>query len=138
MHIGRSGRVEVSGTRGEEVRLTVQQILNVAPVLRKLATQDLDAPVAFRVGRLARKMEPDIKAAEESRVKLIQEHGEQSGDTIQVKPENFEAFVEALKPLLETEVTIAGLDPLPLAALGSAKLTASEMLLLEDLNLLLP
>lgn len=120
------------------MKLTVQQILNVAPVLRKLATQDLDAPVAFRVGRLARKMEPDIKAAEESRVSLIKAHGEQTGDTVQVKPENFEAFVEALKPLLETEVTIAGLDPLPLAALGSAKLTVSEMLLLEDLNLLQP
>lgn len=120
------------------MKLTVEQILNVAPVLRKLATQDLDAPVAFRVGRLARKMEPEIKDAEDSRVKLIKEHGEQTGETIQVKPENLEAFVAAVKPLLETEVTIPGLDPLPLAALGSAKLTAAEMLLLEDLNLLLP
>lgn len=120
------------------MKLTVQQILNVAPVLNKLVSQELDAPTAFRVGRLARKMEPEIKGAEESRVKLIKEHGEQEGETIQVRPENFEAFVAAIKPLLETEVTIPGLDPLPLAALSAAKLTAAEMMLLEDLNLLLP
>ena len=118
--------------------LTVQQLLNAGPVIRNLANQNLEAHVAFKIGRLARKLEPELQAAEESRVKLIKEHGEQTGETIQVKPENFEAFVAAAKPLLETEVSIPGLDPLPLAALGSAKLTAAETMLLEDLKLLIP
>lgn len=120
------------------MKLTVTQLLNVAPVLRKLASQDLDAPTAFRVGRLARKMEPEIKDAEASRLALIKEHGEESGETISVPAEKMEAFLAAIKPLLETEVTIPGLDPLPLAALGSAKLTAAETMLLEDLKLLIP
>lgn len=120
------------------MKLTVQQLLTAGPVIRNLVNQPLKAHVAFKVGRLARLMEPEMKAAEEGRLSLIKEHGEQKGDAITVKPENIEAFIAALTPLLESEVTINGLDPLPLAALEDATMTAADMLLLEELKLLTP
>lgn len=120
------------------MKLTVQNLLAVWPIISKLANQPLKVHVALKVGRLAAKMEPEVKAAEESRLSLIKKHGEQNGEVFQVLPANIEAFIAEVTPLMETELSIPGLDPLPVGCLEDATLKGAEAALLESLNLIVP
>lgn len=119
--------------------LTVENLLALGPIIGNLASQPLKALVAYKVGRLAEKLGPEAKKAHEARVALMKEHGAtEANGVISLPPDRLEEYLVALKPLLETEATVTGLDALALGALEDARLSAGELDLLIKLNLIVP
>jgi len=119
------------------VKITIGGLLAVGPAIRKLAQQDLPAHIAFRIHRLMQKLEPELRNANEQRMKVFRAHGNEGSDgSISIPSRNSQAFLKELAPLLETEISVPGIDPLPLAMLERANISAAEMGMLESLQLL--
>lgn len=121
------------------MKLTVENLLALGPVIGNLSAQPLKATDAYKVGRLAKSLGPEAESAQKARIALMKEHGATEAEgIITLPPDRLQGYLDALKPLLESEVTITAVDPLLLSVLKDAQLSAQEMMLLEDLHLIVP
>ena len=93
------------------MKTTLGKLHLSAQSLSRLAQQPLPGKVAYWIGRLISAAQSELKALEETRVKLVKQHGEQPDpekEEWRVKPELLMAFSADLEELLQQEIELPG------------------------------
>ena len=96
----------------------------------------LPVAVSYKFAKLAKLLQAELQSFDESRKTLIDEHhGILSADGSQFSfaPEDQKAFAEAVKDLLDTTIDIGHHFPMKLEMLGTAELSAGDLLQVEFL-----
>ena len=114
------------------MKVTIGTFRLAQEALSKLLTTELPVKVAFRLGRLFKIAQENLKEVEDQRVKLVTKYGtkdEESGE-LQVTEEKLEEFQNDFISLLEEKVEV-DYEPVGLDDLGDIKLTPVEISALE-------
>ena len=91
------------------MKLKLFVIKNLEPVLGKIAKQDMNIQMAYRIGKLIQTLGSELKNIEEHRINLIKKYGtpqEEDNNNYEVLSENKENFVKEYEELLNTEIDI--------------------------------
>lgn len=75
----------------------------------------LGTELSFKVARMRRELNNEAKTVEEQREAIVLEHGAKSKEGVRLVPgsEGYEEGKKKLKELLEQEITLSNVDPLP-------------------------
>jgi hypothetical protein len=116
------------------ITLKVSEAYLFLPSLQKVMRERLPAKAAYRLSRIAAKIDPELRLFEERRGKLAQEMGEEVKDrpgAFEVRgEENLKNFRAQLEELGSEEIKI-DLEPLTVDMLGEAQLEAADLMALE-------
>ena len=116
------------------ITMTVAQLMEAEAALNRLAVERLPVRTAHHVAVILRAVKPEIDQFVEVRSALIRELGaaRPGGDApvIEVKPEHREAFFARVQELALVELQLP-IDPLEIAALDGAELTAADLIALD-------
>ena len=101
--------------------MKLRDLVIAQEALGRLLTLELPAAVSYKVARVARPIEAELRAYEQSRVKLVQRLGEEAGQgQIMVLPEKAAEFNKEMNTLLDVDVDvkIRTIDPGILGEVG--------------------
>ncbi len=90
------------------MQLTLRDMLNSKDALISLGREKLPGKLAYTLARNMRRINDELEAYDEARVKMIKEKYGAEGEAgiWTVKPENTAAFNEELNQLMETQVEV--------------------------------
>lgn len=118
--------------------LTLNDILNISPILHKLSKQTFTGKIVFQIARLIKLVDEELNTLDTTRQQIIEKYGDkdENGNLIianngqaHVSIENAEACNQEFYDLLTTEVNI-DTSPIPLSCFDNIELTPNEALLL--------
>jgi len=109
------------------MKLKIQEVLEAAPILKKITTFSLPVKAAYNIMRNMKKIESEIKPFEESRLQLVKKYGkeDETGKT-SVTEENLEDFYKDVASLLEEEIEV-DIRLIKIDQLQEVKLTPTEI-----------
>lgn len=122
------------------IKTTINEILNVTPVLRELAVKPFKGAMTFKIARLIRELDKETALFEESRSKLADKYGvrNENGEldvseegTIKLQDDKISECNEELTNLLLTEVEINA-DALPASAFDEIEISPIQAIALES------
>lgn len=122
------------------IKTTINEILNVTPVLRELSTKPFKGAMTFKIARLIRELDKETALFEESRTKLAEKYGvrNENGEldvseegTIKLQEDRINECNEELTNLLLTEVEINA-DVLPATAFDEIEISPIQAIALEN------
>jgi hypothetical protein len=122
------------------IKTTINEILNVTPVLRELAVKPFKGAMTFKIARLIRELDKETALFEESRTKLAEKYGvrNESGElevseegTIKLQEDRINECNEELTNLLLTDVEINA-DVLPASAFDEIEISPIQAIALES------
>jgi len=93
------------------IKITVGEIVQNIQVLNKFLSKELPIQKAFKLSRALKKIDPELKAFEEQRLKLVKKYGEEKEGQIIVSQINIQKFQEEVDPLLRLELEM-DIDPI--------------------------
>lgn len=97
------------------IKLTVNEVLNIVPALQELAGKNFPGATTFKIARLIRETDKEVKTFEEERMKIVNKYGEkkENGEvnvkddgTVKIMEDKIEKCNQELVELLNTEVEI--------------------------------
>lgn len=112
--------------------MQILDLLNAREPLSKLASQSVNAIVAFRLAKIIRQVDAELAKFDELRSDLIKKYGvvDQSTGQVSITKEHIDIINRELNPVLLETVEIK-FNPINLSQLESVNLSAAEMLMLE-------
>lgn len=128
--------------------IKLSSIINSQASLAKLMeTPKLPTQISYKLSRLVINFQPELKAYEEARMKLVKDLGEPAKDSPevngeaqnwQVKPENITKFTEEMTKLLEVDINLKfsadkEFEKIKLSELGQTDLSANDFINLDYL-----
>lgn len=110
------------------ITVSIGELFNSWAALNRLNNQALPADLAFRIGRLVRKAEPDIAEYDKNRIELCKKYGTlvEERNEYQFEPESMGGFVAEHVPLASVEITFSS-QQIPLASLKGINVTGADM-----------
>lgn len=118
------------------IEVTIGEVVGFVPALNRVMETKLPAKAAYRLSRIAAKLQPELKLFNEVRMALFVELGE----PVEGQPGQYQVTgVEKQKQLadrlaeLQAEKVAVGLDPLTADMLGDAQVTPADLYVLEKL-----
>ncbi len=115
------------------MKLKLSQLVNSSQAFSRLMSQPMRAVKSFALSKVARQIEPDLKAYDEQRIKLLKEYGklrDESGQQYEFDtPRQAQEFVAELNALLEQDVEL-DVKPILLADLDKIEISAVDILTL--------
>ena len=111
------------------MKTTIKQIIESNEALNTLITSKQPVKVAWRIARILRLLEPELKAYEEARMKVITQYAEVEGDRYTVPVENGAAFNDAMQALISEEISLAA-EPIAINSLDG-NISAQDIATLE-------
>lgn len=121
------------------IKITMNELLNVVPVLRELSTKTFKGCVTFKIARLMRELDKEVLLFEDSRYKLAEKYGIRKEDnsldigedgTIKIQENKLQECNEEMMALLNTEIEINA-DKIPFQAFDNIDLTLSQAIIIE-------
>ena len=121
------------------IRGTLRDVLEGQEALQKLSNQQLPGRVAFRIGRLLKKLEEVLTSYNEVRNNLLEKYAKRKEDgtfelndknEYQFDEEHMKIFVEEMNKLVAEEVEVES-DPIDFSAIENLDFTPVEITLLE-------
>lgn len=115
--------------------MKLKDLYNAYPALTKLAGQDLPLPELYRLSRILRTLEGDIRFFMEQRNELFRKYGAEQDGEIVVLPEHAEKFAAEMDELGEIDADVdaekLGL-PMELSAenVGTVRLSYNDLQML--------
>lgn len=117
------------------MKTTIKQVIDSSNALNTLMASKQPVKTAWRISRILRLLEPELKAYEEARMNLINQYAEIDGDKFNVKAENVPAFNAGLESLLTEEIDLA-VEPIGISSLegsiSAQDISVLEWVLIED------
>lgn len=114
------------------MQITVGKILASKDALRRLAEQQFNVRLAYKVLRLCQQVEKEYVIADQQRTLLIKKHGEEVDGGYAVSAEKMDAYQVELKELIDTEINVE-IDVLNLSEFSSDfKITPNDIYTLSD------
>ena len=112
------------------MNLKLGDVRNSLDSLKKLLGTDLPVKVSYKLSKIVKKVNSEIKELEDKRIELIKQYGELKDEKIEVKPENLVLFMSELQTLLDLEIDL-DIQPIKLDELGDIKFSAVDLADLE-------
>ena len=121
------------------IKIKLNDVVNATETFNKIMQQSFKGSLAFKIARLARELDTEMKTFNEERQKIIQKYGnkDENGELIvdengNVKFDNtkLEEINQEFSSLLETELEINA-DKLPMDSIDNFEITPQEMLNIE-------
>ena len=121
------------------IKIKLNDVVNATETFTKIMQQSFKGSLAFKIARLARELDTEMKTFNEERQKIIQKYGnkDENGELIvdengNVKFDNanIEEINQDFSSLLETELEINA-DKLPMDSIDEFEITPQEMLQIE-------
>jgi len=103
------------------MKILLKDILENAEALSNLLKQNMPVQLAYRLSKLSKAINDELKHFEEQRNKLIIKYGKEIDGNYQIDPEDKEAvknYINDLNKLAEVEIEIA-YKPIKIDQLGS-------------------
>jgi hypothetical protein len=86
------------------MKITLRQIVEAMPAIKKLVSTDLPAKLRFRASIFSQRLQEIYLAYEEQRINLIKKHGiKNEKDDYEVMPEQFPEFAKEYNELIDEE-----------------------------------
>lgn len=117
------------------IEVTIGQAVEFLPALKNVMATKLPVKAAYRLARIAAKLQPELKTFDEARFSVFQELGREVPDMPgsydpPSDPDKLAELVKRVSELTSEKVAI-DLDPVTLDMLGDSQLTAADLLALE-------
>lgn len=121
------------------IKVTVEQILKINPVLSKLVTKSYAGRIAFAIARLAREVAREVEVFDNTRTELVKKYADkdESGEVIvnengnvHITDENLARCNKELNEVLVTEIELNA-NKMPIDWFEEVELTVEEALALE-------
>ena len=123
------------------ITMTVNDLLNVIPVLRELLNKPFKGSTAFKLARLMRELDRETTLFEEARQKLAEKFGvrDQDGNltfdengNIQLQPEKLSECNEEMLGLLNTTLEINA-EKIPMEAFDDIDIAPAQVMAIDTL-----
>ena len=123
------------------ITMTVNDLLNVIPVLRELLNKPFKGATAFKLARLMRELDKETTLFEESRQKLAEKFGvrDENGNltfdengNIQLQPEKLSECNEEMLGLLNTALEINA-EKIPMEAFADIDIAPAQVMAIDTL-----
>ena len=121
------------------IKIKLNDVVNATETFNKIMQQSFKGSLAFKIARLARELDTEMKTFNEERQKIIQKYGnkDENGElivdengNIKFDNANIEEINQEFSSLLETELEINA-DKLPMDSIDNFEITPQEMLNIE-------
>jgi len=121
------------------IKIKLNDVVNAIETFNKIMQQSFKGSLAFKIARLARELDTEMKTFNEERQKIIQKYGkkDENGELIVDDNGNVNFDKNSLieinqefNSLLETELEINA-DKLPMDSIDEFEITPQEMLNIE-------
>jgi hypothetical protein len=123
------------------ITMTVNDLLNVIPVLRELLNKPFKGSTAFKLARLMREVDKETTLFEESRQKLAEKFGmrDEGGNltfdengNIQLQPEKLNECNEEMLGLLNTTLEINA-EKIPMESFADIDIAPAQVMVIDTL-----
>lgn len=123
------------------IKITMNELLNVIPVLRELSTKSFKGATTFKIARLMRELDKETILFEESRQKLAEKYGARKEDgsldvmedgTIKLQEDKIQECNEDMMNLLTTEIEINA-DKIAVEAFDDIEISPSQAMIIDAL-----
>ena len=123
------------------IKLTINELLNVIPILRELSTKPFKGSTTFKIARLMRELDKETTLFEESRQKLAEKYGARKEDgsldvmedgTIKLQEDKIQECNEEIMNLLATEIEINA-DKIAVEAFDDIEISPSQAIAIDAL-----
>lgn len=123
------------------ITMTVNDLLNVIPVLRELLNKPFKGSTAFKLARLMREVDKETTLFEESRQKLAEKFGvrDEGGNltfdengNIKLQPEKLNECNEEMIGLLNTTLEINA-EKIPMEAFADIDIAPAQVMVIDTL-----
>ena len=123
------------------IKITMNELLNVIPILRELSTKSFKGAATFKIARLMRELDKETTLFEESRQKLAEKYGARREDgsliinedgTIKLQEDKVQDCNDEIMALLLTEVEINA-EKIPEEAFFDIEITPSQAMAIDTL-----
>ena len=123
------------------ITMTVNDLLNVIPVLRELLNKPFKGSTAFKLARLMRELDKETTLFEESRQKLAEKFGIRDEDgnlafdengNIRLQPEKLSECSEEMIGLLNTKLEINA-EKVPMEAFTDIDIAPAQVVAIDTL-----
>lgn len=97
------------------IKMTLNELMNAAPALKELSEKNFMGATTFKIARLIREVDKEIKTFEEERMKIVNKYGEkdengelasQEDGTVKIIEDKINECNQELVDLLNAEVEI--------------------------------
>ena len=121
------------------IKVTVEQILKINPVLSKLVTKSYAGRIAFAIARLTREVAREVEVFDNTRTELVKKYADkdESGEVIvnengnvHITDESLARCNKELNEVLVTEIELNA-NKMPIDWFEEVELTVEEALALE-------
>ena len=115
------------------IQVSLAELVNSQSALQSLAGQVMPAPVAFKLSKIIKAVNSELKTCDETRLKLCEQYGTLNEKTNQFEfpsKTKRESLENEYAELVKTEVTIQG-ERLSLDRLSNLSISAGDILALS-------
>lgn len=121
------------------IKVLLSDIVNATETFNKIMQQSFKGSLAFKIARLARELEKEMKTFNDERQKIIQKYGEKDDNgelkinddgNVKFEAGKLNEINEEFNALLNNELEINA-EPLPISKIDDFNLTPQEMLNIE-------
>jgi len=129
-----------------KIVLTLQEAFQLWPALDELVigpiedgvrlpAKEMPAKASYRLGKIYRKLQPDIEAYEKTRIDLFKRLGthDEETDNWTIKEENMDDFTLEMEVLQEENITLEGVMKIEFGDISHLEFKAASILALEPL-----
>lgn len=123
------------------ITMTVNDLLNVIPVLRELLNKPFKGSTAFKLARLMRELDRETTLFEEARQKLAEKYGKRDENgllifgedgNIQLQEDKLAECNEEMLSLLNTSIEINA-DKIPMDAFAEIEIAPAQVIAIDTL-----
>lgn len=117
------------------MKMTKGELKNAEQALHRIMTSPTDFKLAYRLGKILKKVNVELVALEEARIKLIDKYGEKDEKKGMKVPEaNMEVFTKEYTAILAEEIDLDVVPvPMDLLERSGIKITTVELNAVEKL-----
>jgi len=114
------------------MKIKLSEILASKEALSKILDQELPIKTSFKLTKLVKFLDPELKNIEDHRIKLIKKYGEETeeGEVAVKGIDNIRQFNTEFSSLLDEEIEI-DFEPIPIDSLEKVVLNAADVMRIE-------
>ena len=122
------------------INVTMMDIVNSVPVFEQVVGQEINGRLAFKLARLVRELDKELKLFHEERTKLIQHYAEKDENGEIKVDENSNAMIpddsimecnQKIQELLDTTIEVNA-DKIPMELLDMLSISPQQALYIEN------
>ena len=123
------------------IKITINELLNVVPVLQELSNKTFKGSTTFKIARLVRELDKEMVLFEQARQKIAETYGKRKDDgsleiledgTIKLQEDKIQECNNELVSLLNNEIEINAAK-IPVSAFDDIELTPAQAVVIDSL-----